>query len=81
MNKEQLLRFARAFELCPGLLPRVEILQLFQCALDAGGTTGKQVRDALSREGGEGVGYWGHPGNGTIETEPGASVHLASTPP
>ena len=47
MNKDQLLRFARAFELCPGLLPRVEILQLFQCALNSAVPTGKQVCSKL----------------------------------
>ena len=33
MSLDQLLTFARAFQLCPGLLPRIEVLQLFQCSL------------------------------------------------
>ena len=33
MTLEQLMTFARSFQLCPGLLPRLEVLQIFQCSL------------------------------------------------
>ena len=33
MTLDQLMIFSRYFQLCPGLLPRIEVLQLYQCSL------------------------------------------------